>query len=487
MKDLSTQDIIKRIKPQLEKAKGKFTVSDASAATGLSLDNAKEGLKELISLYQCKLEVTEKGEVLYNFGSKLERRGKKSLKEIMSEVGAMLWRGFKIFFKVWITVMLVAYFVLYVLIMLALIIASSAGNRDNKNIRLPNFGVLFADLFMRSASNAAIIYAMDSHGYRYRTYNQRKWGEPQQLETKKRFVQSVYDFVFGPERPNIDHLENEKEVLAFLRENKGVLTTANLIALAGLSYEEAEIKFSEYLIKFQGEAEISEDGTLIAYFPNILSKGDSNLEGGEIELFWDEFEAPYVLTGNTTGKNLGIAAMNVFNLFFSLIFINASLVSASASEMAMEADNMLLLELTSDPAIISFATILGWIPFVFSALFFLVPIVRSIIYKILEKKRLHRNKLRLHYKAIFENINRDLSFSDLAHYLNSGKHSKQSENEIKNLIEKAMLLLQGEIELSKVGVPLFSFKRLRREIQTSTKVKSNLKIDSSLGKIIFNS
>ena len=132
MKDLSTQDIIKRIKPQLEKAKGKFTVSDASAATGLSLDNAKEGLKELISLYQCKLEVTEKGEVLYNFGAKLERRGKKSFKEIMSEVGEMLWRGFKIFFKVWITVMLVAYFVLYVLIMLALIIASSAGNRDNK-------------------------------------------------------------------------------------------------------------------------------------------------------------------------------------------------------------------------------------------------------------------------------------------------------------------------------------------------------------------
>jgi len=485
MKELSIQEIIKRIEPQLEKAKGKFTVSDASTATGLSLDSIKEGLRELISTYQCKLQVTEKGEVLYNFGAKLERRGKKSFKEIMSDVGDLLWRGFKAFFKVWITIMLVVYFILYVIIMIAAMIAASSSNRDNKDIKLPNIGHLFADLFMHSATNAAIIYAMDSHGYRYKTYNQRMRGEPDRLEPKKRFVQSVYDFVFGPQRPNIDHLANEKEVLAFLRENKGVLTTANLIALAGLSYEEAELKMSEYLIKFQGEPEITEDGTLIAYFPNILSKGNSNLKAGEIELFWDEFEAPYLLTGNKTGRNLAIAGMNVFNLIFSLIFINANSFSATANEMAMQVEELQGFQLTGDTTITAIAVILGWIPFIFSALFFLVPIIRSIIYTKLENKRLERNKIRLHYKAIFDNFQNDISFNYLSNYINSGKYSNQSESEIKKFIDKVLLLLQGEIVLSNSGEPLFSFKRLRRELNTGNKIKNNIKLDNNLGKIIF--
>ncbi len=485
MKELSLQEIIKKIEPELDKAKGKFTVSDASSATGLSFDNIKEGLRELISIYQCKLQVTEKGEVLYNFGSKLQRRGKKTFKEIMSDVGDLLWRGFKVFFKVWITVMLVVYFILYVIIMLAAMLASSSSNRDNKNIKLPNFGFLFADLFARSASNAAIIYAMDNHGYRYKTYNQRMQGEPDRLEPKKRFVQSVYDFVFGPLRPNIDHLADEKEVLAFLRENKGVLTTADLIALAGLSYEEAELKMSEYLIKFQGDPEITDDGTLIAYFPNILNKGDSNLKGGNIELFWDEFEAPYVLTGNTTGKNLAIAGMNIFNLIFSLIFINANSLQGTANEMAMQIEQLQGFQLTGDATISTIAIVLGWIPFVFSALFFLVPLIRTFIYKRLENKRLERNKLRLHYKAIFDNFQNDISFNYLANYINSTKYDKQSENEIKKFINQVMILLKGEIVLSGNGEPLFSFQRLRRELLTGRKIKNNLKIDNNLGKIIF--
>ena len=138
---------------------------------------------------------------------------------------------------------LVVYFVIFVILLIALL---ASGRDSKKSVKLGWIGDLFADLFWISSRNMAIVHAVDSGGYRHRAYRQqkRRGGE---VESGKRFVQSVYDFVFGPARPDYDVFANEKEVAAWLRGNHGILTMTELVALAGWTYEEASERMADFV------------------------------------------------------------------------------------------------------------------------------------------------------------------------------------------------------------------------------------------------
>ena len=130
---MNTQE--KQYFPILEKYANKhkqFTINDASSVTGIPLLETEYSIKDMMEKYDCKLKVTENGDLIYDFGPHLRRRDAKSFAEQFSQFLALLWWGFSVFYKFIISAFLVVYFVVFLVIVLGIVLAVlSGGKNDN--------------------------------------------------------------------------------------------------------------------------------------------------------------------------------------------------------------------------------------------------------------------------------------------------------------------------------------------------------------------
>ena len=78
----------------------------------------------------------------------------------------------------------------------------------------------------------------------------------------------MFDFVFGPPKPAVDHLADEREVLAFLRDHRGRITASDLAALTGYSLARSEEELTRMMVAFHGDAEVTSEGAIIFVFPD---------------------------------------------------------------------------------------------------------------------------------------------------------------------------------------------------------------------------
>ncbi len=466
------EETVRLLEGRLRQAKEQLTVSDAAAATGLPAAHMQDALEVLMNRYVCRLRVTENGEVLYDFGASLRRRGEKTFREKLQTVRAWLWKAFTVGFKVWITVMLVLYFVVFVLLLLALMFS---GRDSKKGIKLDWIGDLFADLLWISSRNMVIVRTMDGAGYNHKAYRQRK-RRSEEAEPRKRLVQSVYDFVFGPPRPNFDPFANEKEVAAWLRENRAVLTMTDLVALAGWTYDQASERMADYLTRFRGEATITDDGVLIGDFQRMLATGGAQIESGKVELFWDEYEAPYEITGNSAGRNAAIIAVNAFNLIFSMVILFSS---GTRSQL-----EYLLYEFGIDGGLL--LIVLGIIPFLFSALFFAVPLLRMPSTRRLETARKQRNEHRRVLRHIFARKGGAIPLAELLADVNRDGSRAMTEADVRRIVEELLPIYGGRSDLTEDGTVVYIFDRIGREEEAASSVRDERSHTGLLGEVIFD-
>ena len=265
-------------------------------------------------------------------------------------------------------------------------------------------------------------------------------------------------------------------MLAWLRENKGVLTTTEIVALAGWTFPEAEERLTEYLTRFKGRADITDEGVLIGTFDQMLAQGDAKLDGGTVELFWDEFEAPFLLTGNTSGKNTLIAAMNGFTLLMSTIVLFNQSLNSSADMMSGD----------SASAITAMHVFLGWIPFLFSFLFFMIPLLRYFRVSRDEAQRLERNKRRRVVRVIFDTVGYPLKLDDVVAAVNRGAMAELPHAEVERLLSALLIDLHGSSDLAENGTVLYRFARIDREIASAKAVRAKREVANNLGTVLFD-
>jgi len=467
MKETSIKESVKLIKKNIKKHKGFFTLTDASAATGLSIDESRESLDILMSQYTCKLQVTENGDLIYNFGNTLKPRGAKSFKDIMEEIGEIFWNAFTLFFKAWITVTLVVYFIIFLILLVLMILGLSKG-KNNKNIKFDWVGRIFISIFRWKTYSDIIIYTNDNDGYRYRQYESNKAIIDLKAKGKKNLIASVYDFVFGPPRVNIDPLANEKEVAAYLREKKGILTVSELVALAGWTFDQAEEVISDYVVRFKGDTDISINKVMYARFDELI-RSKSSYVGGKIEYYWDEYEPPYYITGNTGGKNTLMFFMNGFNLVmaFSVLF-------SEYFQKFIASYNIPYM-----PVMIG----LGVLPVIFSTIFFLVPLLRAPFVLVKERKRKETNIKKRLIKVIFAYLNKKLRLQDVINEINKADEKILSDATIRTFLDRITIELRGDKDIDDNGEIVYSFNRLADDYKEADRLRESVKIDKDLGKI----
>lgn len=483
---MAEKKYIKTLERYIDKTARQFTLNDAAAVTGLPVLETEYALKDLMKVYDCKLNVTEGGDIIYDFGN-MNRRAAKSFQERMQELGAWLWKGFTIFYKFTISIILLIYFVVFVVILIALVVAALSGGKDNRgggkgagNL-LALLARIFFSIFQWRTIMGMTYSTYDSYGYRYQHYEPRKpilgnvkgggrkkkgAKSSDKAEQAKRFVSSIYDFVFGPPRVKPHELANEQEVASFLRTHKGLINIAELQALAGWNRENAGNFMTKCLGIFDGDAKISANATLYGDFSELLR---SKSEEGQAPViyYWDEYEPEYELTGNSAGRNVAIMAINGFNLLFAGVI----LFSDIPMELGLGAGLLWL----------------GWIPFVYSMLFFLIPIFRWFS---LQPKRREQHRINIRkriYKAIFQEGTAQVSLKRLENIANAtiDGEEKLSDKVIEKEMKDVIYELGGESFVDDEAKIQYRFERLDRELKDIEALRKEKRDDSDLGDVVF--
>jgi len=459
-----------------------LTVGDVSTLTGLNTDDAKHALDVLMAKYICRLKVTEAGDLIYDFGSSMLRRGEKTAKEYLEDLKNILWQIFQIFFKAWIAVTLVFYFIIFLVVIIGLIIAALAGDSDADfdigDIFAGFFHALaevFRGIFIWNTFSTNTYYETDKQGYQYKHYESRKssfgkFGKAAKeiTEEKKSFVASVYDFVFGPPRVETTTLDNLKELAAYSRRQNGIVVTPEVIGLAGYKADDADKFMAEAISRFNGKADVTENGVLYADFDELSRSANKQVED-KVVWFWDEYEPEYEITGNTSGRNTGIISINVFNMIVSSIVI-----SMAGGEMMLP-----------DWLIIGF----GWVPLSFSALFFSVPALRSLSIFPKRKKRQFANIRKRLMKVIYQDRDKVVSLEALMQAVNAQSKGEQnlSKEEIERVMNNLIFDFQGEMLVKDDGQIVYTFEKFKTELDEAYRLRQEKGFGNAPAAIVFDS
>ena len=343
------------LEPALRELGRPATLGDIVAATGLPAERVEPVLRALLDQYDGRLAVDERGELIYGFPRGLDR--KRTLSELAAQALAALWLWFKLAYKVGISVMLVTYFTVFLIIAVVVLVVAIAGIFKDADLDgcgdgcdLGGCGDGCANVFFWMPTPPITVQTESAKPRRGRRGKARD-------ENWMPFWQRVYEFVFGPDEPKYDALAVERELLEFVRDQRGRVTAAELAALRGLSLEEADKLALHLMVEHGGDVTVSDTGTLIYVFDNLMTSAEdpaaSAQEATRWRWWWERSEPRRTLNRNTAGTNWGIGFLNGFNLLASLLLGGALWEEGLGWFLG-----------------------LGLVPLTFSALLFLIPLVR---------------------------------------------------------------------------------------------------------------
>jgi len=426
MSDLNKYELEDRVLESLENRGGTVTAGDVSADTGLGYDEVESTLRRMLSTYKSHLDVDDDGNLRYRFDPAFVRRGEEPGR-LWHDIKAGAWKAFTWFFKVWIMVTLVGYTIIFLLLLLALAIASIAAatasdgdvDIDGDFIGLPFY------LFARTLEVLFWISLFDDSSMSRR--GRRRSRRRRKPKPERAFYHKVFDFVFGPEKKT-DPLEAQKTFTRFVRHRKGVVSAAEWASRSGQSLDDAENALTAGLMRFNGDVAVSPYGNLLYRFDALRVSADESDSTTDVPPIWTKRKVLEPFTRNSSSSTWWIGILNTFNLMMA-----AAVLFVLPAEQAVH------------PGI----TIgLGWVPLIFSTIFFAVPIARKIKRTFDQKKVDRENQRREEMAKVFKSAN-----------------EKRAETLDPVWADRMVLDFDGEIEVTDEAQTEYSFERLGIELE----------------------
>ena len=355
--ELSDSEVDRRLVAALKARGGTASEADAVVDSGVPPHVAGPGLRRLMLAYPCRLDVTEGGDIVYRFAPSFPRRDTERYAAARA-LGRAAWRAFVVVYKVAIAVVLVGYFLLFLALLVAALVAAMSANRGRSERSSSRWG-------SRGGGMPGGWFWLWAVGDRDRRRHQglrgTRWsGARHDAADPRPFYKKVFSFVFGLEKDPADALCTEKELLAWIRSHGGVVAPTELASLTGWSVDAAESESTRLLARYGGDIEVTNDGTILYRFADLLATAGGSAAARPAPRFWERWEAPASVTGNRGAANAGIAFLNAFILANAVVVTPAFLAP------------MLALPLR-EPLV--FAGLVVF-PAVYSVLFFLVPAAR---------------------------------------------------------------------------------------------------------------
>jgi hypothetical protein len=438
-KPYSERDARRILLEALKGQGGQLTKADAVAKSGLPVPVAEEALAGLLKEFRSHLAATESGELIYQFDPAFARRDAVSLRERLDKVGNALWRGFSFLFKISIVTTLVVYFVAFVVMLIAVLFARrSSDDRDSGG----DIDFTWPLFWMWGWGPGS------AGGF---TRRRRLPDKP--------LYKKVFEFVFGPPKPPLDPLADEKEVLAHIRHKNGRIAAVDLVMLMGWDFARAEEEATRLLVNYGGEPEVTDDGVVVYVFKDMRKTAvQSGQPEPTVRRAWERLESRPPLTGNRTGTNVAISLFNGFNLLAPLWIVPAFEAGLAAPIPGQE-------------------FLLHDYPLAFSGLLFAVPLGRWLVERAREPGRRKRNARRRLLQSVLARQGQAASIEELA-----------PEPSTAQALSQSLVALGGDVVADDQGQIRYAFPRIGEELAAIEKSRAQASgREQDPGAIVFSS
>ena len=338
---------------------------------------------------------------------------------------------------------LVSYFVAFVAMMVAMVFArSGSSDRDDDG----GFG--FDGLLWFWG------WDMGANGY---GRQRARFARPRREPLYKR----VFAFVFGPPKPEEDPLADEKQIVGYIRAQRGRIAAVDLVRLMGWTFPRAEQEVTRLMVDYGGEPEVTEDGVVLYTFKAVRKTASA---GGAADLSspcWaaERLERPAPLTGNEPGTDAMVAAFNGFNLLAPFWIVPA-------------------FESRLHVSLASWQFLLWDFPLAFSALFFAIPAGRWF------KARMEAARLRA------RNSRRQLLGRIFSRSQARPREELAPTPELAAALDRELVALGGDIapEPDDQGRILYTFPRIDEESAAVARARAAApSAEQDAGLVVFSS
>ena len=463
-----------------------MTIADASAKSGLPLWDAERALHALVSEYRGHLRVTAEGDLLFRFPTGFTKpwETRTAIQSALSALGRGLLGVGRFVVRAWVSIVLIAYVLIFVALLIGLAAARSGDSRDRGG---SSFGLgtvllrVVADAlfwtFHPFSPFAYTYYEAPAYGYG----RQRGYGQIQE-EPKTPFYEKVNRFFFGPETPKPDPREKERLILAEIRAQRGRIGLADVMRVTGLPRDEADPMMARLMLEYGGTVDVSDEGGIVYRFKEIRKTAEDPAlaAAARPEPVWQKKTEATPLTGNGFGANFLIVLLNAFNLVVSFWALSANLTISRVS-LLLQGVPWLKLPPTGT------AIALGVVPLVFSIALFALPLFRALWQPFKARRAARENGRKALLRTVLSNVKGKQGVSDedlIAAWTAAAGTAPDPKT-----ISKEVVALGGDVDLENAekGVR-YRFPDLELEAKAvEAEREAAAEDEARLGKIIYSS
>ncbi|MEM9539309.1 MAG: hypothetical protein AAGA60_07330 [Cyanobacteria bacterium P01_E01_bin.42] len=341
----------------------RVTVGDVAAQAGLDVNLAQQGLLALASDAGANLQVAESGDIAYVFPSNFQGiLRNKYLRLQLQEWWQKVWNVLFYLIRISFGILLILSIILIFLAIFLIIIALNSANENDSggnDSRRSGGGMLF---FPRSWYWSDIFWLFNP-GYSRTDYSRRQArsqssGEQNELN----FLEAIFSFLFGDGNPNFNLEERRWQAIGQVIRNNGGAIAAQQIApyldeIDAIALEE-ESYILPILSRFNGYPEVSPQGEIIYYFPELQVTAQEQGQISELTEFLPE--SPYRFSAAGSGQIMGAIALGSVNLIGAL-----TLWSLMQGDIALQIGGL-----------VAFVASIYWLLLGYGIAFFAVPLIR---------------------------------------------------------------------------------------------------------------
>ena len=291
----------------IEELNYRVTVGDIATQSGLDIKIVQPELIKLAADTNGTLQVADTGDIAYvfpqNFRNLLQSkywrlRWQKWLNKIWQIIFYLIRISFGIILVSSIIIMLLA------IVVIIIAVSTSGRSDDNNNGGSRGGGLFFFPNFWFTPD----LFWIFTPDYQQRRY-QRHLGSREEKENKLNFLESIYSFLFGDGNPN-PQLEERRwqNVAGVIKNNQGAIIAEQVSPYLDniTSYNERDEDYVlPVLTRFNGYPEVSEQGEIVYYFPELQVSAEAK----------DDFAINPYLQENPWQFSLASSGQKIFAIF----------------------------------------------------------------------------------------------------------------------------------------------------------------------------
>ena len=398
--------------------------------------------------------------------------------------------GVRFIVRAWVALVLVGYAAIFLALIIGMTFARQGG--DSNSRRSDGFpGGALAYVFLRVLGDAlfwtfhpwspfsvnAGMGGWEGAGIG-RGYAQRR----RDTGPKVPLYERVNRFFFGPTLAPEDPLESERLVLAAIRAGKGRIGLADVMRVTGLPREQADPMMSKLMLDYDGDVDVSEEGGIVYRFEALRRTASSIGGDPEPSPAWARVKPLPPLTGNSFGSNAAIVVLNGFNMLMGLWAI----ANHMTLERAVHLFDRVPHHVVAPPIVYDtgLPIALGVIPLVFSALLFVLPVVRAVARPWRERRAAEEKGRLAMLREVLDRVRGKKRVTDAA--LAEAWRKAAGEAPPEKRLNRELLALGGDVAIEPSGETHWRFADLETEaaaVEAEREAASDA--EARLGRIVY--